>query len=674
MRAQRQLQATSINRPTFTNEFDHSSEPSREGSVQIVESHRHTFSVPSSDDDLDSEDEEDEVHISSSIHGDEEISAATTPDRQAVGKAHNKTEDHVKGSRTDVASVVTRGSNLKGPGLRDLLIETDEDGTSQENPINLEGVCTKIIDVDTESEDDGPEVLPIYESSKTDQSKPLRVLDERSPVCQTSTVVAPEMMTMAEKKADQDSELLHPHSFVPETQAKEPNVRGHQTTSAHVYPNYLASEDDDPFDYDHEVLTEEELEQLPDSPAIEVNNPTHSKPKVTFQVGNEKPHYTTLTPPFDEFHPTRLSNLSNLSASDAIDVSQPAGPSSAWTQRAPSPSDAALARKASDSKTESSRDLLDRLLEPRWPAFPMAVHNDSAEQTFDSAPLRLEATAPYVWPELQTPEPRSYDQGPFSSQSKAAVPGLDSLKLEIRKNQTKKTSVTWADPQGDNYDFIMNADSFARTGKRASKITIPSLVENYLAENPRAVKRKYGGMKRSNDVESASKPPRASSPTARTSGYKRTFEQANAVPSSHTIEDDLLCTKIRPHGDLTNSQWQADGDIATQRQFEDYDQDTPLPDAQPREVILHTPTASPTQDSIARPALESVTVTARVQDDDAEGPARKRARTSLSTSSRGIGKFVLGVGFGLLGAAAVFVATIPASVYEEALREFGNAA
>ena len=41
-----------------TNDFDHSSEPSREGSVQIVESHRHPFFVPSSDDETDTEDEE----------------------------------------------------------------------------------------------------------------------------------------------------------------------------------------------------------------------------------------------------------------------------------------------------------------------------------------------------------------------------------------------------------------------------------------------------------------------------------------------------------------------------------------------------------------------------------------------------------------------------------------
>ena len=64
MRAQRTVHTASFSAPAFTNDFEHSSEPSREGSVQIVDSHHlNTFSVPSSDDEIDSEDEEEEVQI-----------------------------------------------------------------------------------------------------------------------------------------------------------------------------------------------------------------------------------------------------------------------------------------------------------------------------------------------------------------------------------------------------------------------------------------------------------------------------------------------------------------------------------------------------------------------------------------------------------------------------------
>ena len=665
------MQTTSVSRPAFTNDFDHSSEPSREGSVQIVESNRHTFSVPSSEDEIDSEDEEDEVQISSSINGDAEISAATTPDRQAVGKAYKNTEGHLKGSKIEVAPVETRGSNLKGPSLRDLLIETEKDGTSQENPIDLEGVSTNSIDVDTESEDEGPDVLPIHESSKNEQSNPPKFLDHPQgfSILQAAAVVIPSTLTaVSEKTTDQDSEL-HRQSTIPETQAKESSVRGYQPTIAQLEPTSGAtddfdSEDDDEFNYDQEFLSDEDLEHLPNTPACDGNVPTYCKPKVTFQVSNDRPRYTTLTPPFDEFLPTRLSHLS---ASEAIDVSQSAGPFSSWTRRAPSPSDAALARKVDDSKTVFNRDMRDGGDEARWPAAAKATHSGSAEQIMDNASLHQEITAPFIWPELQTPEPRLYDEGPFSSQARGIVTGPRSSETETSKNQVRKTTVSWAEPHEDNYDIIMNGDSFARTGRRASKITIPSLVENYLAENPRVVKRKYGGMNGNKDVESASEDPKAKSPMARRSGYKRTFEEANATPSSHSYEvmEDLL-----PQISLC----QSGEDNATQQQLGPDDQETPLPDAQPRENVLQTPTNSPSQDGVAEPAVNSVAVSTRIDDRDAEGPARKKAKTSSSSSSRGIGKFVLGVGCGLLGAAAAFVATIPASVYEEALREFNNAA
>ena len=697
------MHTTSISRSAFTNDLDHSSESSREGSVQIVESHRHTFSVPSSDE-VDSEDEENEVQISSSITGDEGISAATTPDDQAVEKAYSNAEDHAKGSKPEIASAETRG--FTGPSLRDLLIETKKDGTSQENPIDLEGACPNIVDVDvvdTESEDDGPDVLPLYESSKTDQSSQARALAESQVVRQTSAAITPTMTTLLDKKTDQDSEL-HRRSTIPETQAKEPPVNGHQPTSVLAGPTSAAtdeldSEDDDGFGYDHELLTDEDVEHVPKPPAVNVEIPTSSKPKVTFQVGNANPHYTTLTPPFDEFHPVHPDHLS---ASDPIDVSQSAGPFSAWNQRAPSPSDAALARKVGDSKTTFNRDILNEYIDTQWPAVAKAsydLHNefthtqgpavaktphneftytqgsaaakashyDSTEQMFDNAALHQEIATPFVWPELQTPELRLYEQGPFSSPPKAVVADSHSPKPEFRKNQIRKTTVTWAEPHGENYDLVMNADDFSRTGKRASKITIPSLVENYLAENPRVVTRKYGGITGSSDVDSASKAPKLSSPMARTSGYKRTFLEANADPC---FEED---SKIRSDGGATVSAWQSGDDIAMQRQSEHGEQETPLPDAQPREDILQASMASESQDTVPEPAVNSPAVTSPSQDNDAEGPARKKARTlSSSPSSRGVGKFVLGMGFGLLGAAAAFVATIPASVYEEALREFGN--
>ena len=666
-----------MSRPAFTNDFDHSSEPSREGSVQIVESHRHTFFVPSSDDEVDSEDEEDEVQIASSVHGDEEeISAATTPDRQAVRNAYVNAEGHAKDTETRVAPEETRGLNLKGPSLYDLLTKTAKDGTSQENPINLEGGCTNIIDVDTESEDDGPDVLPFYDTSRPNQSQRSRVFDEPRVVSQISTKTMPTMTTVAEKEKDRDPEI-HRHSIVLETQAKEPTedeVGEQGPASVHAESTAEATddfdtEDDDGFDYDHEFLADEDLEEFPDPPVADTEPPISCKPKVIFRVGGENPHYTTLTPSHDEF---RSTSLSHLSANDAIDVSQSAQPSSAWTQRAPSPSDAALARKASDPKMSLSRDIFDNFPVPRWPATAKTTHSHSTEQIPDNAALHGESLIPFSWPDLQSPEPRSYEQGPFSRQPKAAVSTPRSPKPDNVKDQPKKAPMTWAYPHEDNDDLMMNTDRFARIRKEASKITIPSLVENYLAENPRSLKRKYGGIDGSNDVEGPSKVTEPSSPVTRTSSYKRTFMEANPVDLSYPLEEDLFGTTLLPR-DPTDFNWQSGEDKTAQRQIGLGDQETPLPDAQPRENVLQIPTASMSQDSGAEPTLDPVPLSRPTQGHDTEGPARKKARTS-SSSSGGIGKFVMGVGFGLLGAAAAFIATIPASVYEEALREFGNAA
>ena len=645
--AQRSVRTASISRPAFTNDFDQSLEPSREGSVQIVDSYRHTFSVPSSDDEIDSEDEEEEIQISSSVQGDEEeVSASTTPDRQIVSKAYNDIHGEAQGSETGPAPGETRGPNLKGPSLRGLLTET-EDGTSQRNPINIEAIPTDIIDVDTESEDDGPDVLPFYESSKDDQPSRSRLWHEPQAAHRTSAVTTPATMTAAEKQSDRESQR---HPFVPETQ-KKVSRDGLAESNAGATDSF-DSEDDDAFDYDHEFFADEDLEPFPERPGLTTKIPKSSKPKVTFQVGSENPHYTTLTPPFDEFRPTRLSQLS---VSDAIDVSQHAEPSSPWAQRAPSPSDAALARKAGDPKMSLSRDIFDNFPEPKWPATAKITHSHCMEHSQDNAAQPEEPTGAYPWPELQSPEPRSYDQGPFSSQPKVVIPTHPSPKPDNVKNDFKRATITLDEPREENDDVIMNIARFSRIGKQASKITIPSLVENYLAENPRSFKRKYGEVEGSNVVEAEHNAARLSSPSTRTSSHKRCFADG----------EEPLCAKLQS--------WRSAKGNSMSGQLDVIDQDTPLPDAQPREAITETPNASLSQDSLTEPAIGPVSIVTTVPKDNTDGPARKKAKTSPS-SSKGVGKFMVGVGVGLLGAAAAFVATIPASVYEEALREFGNAA
>ena len=660
IKTQNPVPTTSTSRPAFTNDFDNSSEPSREGSVLIVESHPYThpytFSVPSSDSEADTEDEEDEVQIASSVQGDEEeASAATTPDRQPVGRAYSVTEDHAPDAWARVARDETRGPDLEGPSSLDRLMtkmtKTAKDGTSQENPINLEGGCPNIIDVDTESEDEAPEAVPFFKPPQKYQSNRLKIFDEPQDVCQSTAVKLPTITAVTGKEDNRESENSR-HSLVPETQARECNEDGgreHNPTNVCAESTTGASdsfdsEDDDGFDYEHEFFADDDLKPFVDPPALNVENPSGLR---GFQNGDNPSRCAVLTPPFDDIHPPRPDHLS---VSDVIDVSRPAEPPSAWNQRPPSPSDAALARKASEPKKSLGRDIFDNFPVPEWPA--PAFH----EEKFGA------------WPELQSPEPRSYDQGPFSTHPKVVVAIPRSPKPDNMKNQTRKATVTWAEPHEVNDDLVMK-DRFARSGNKASKITIPSLVETYISEHPGSFKRKYGGMSGSKHVEAV---PNESSPATRTSSHKRTFEEANPIGPSLSLEESSSVIMSQPPSEFTKLMWQSVVDEATQGQTGLHDQDTPLPDAQPRENLFNTSTTSTSQDSIAEPVLGSVPVTTPTQGQDEEGPARKKAKV-LPSSSRGIGKFVLGVGVGLAGAAAAFIATIPASVYEEALREFGNA-
>ena len=101
-------------------------------------------------------------------------------------------------------------------------------------------------------------------------------------------------------------------------------------------------------------------------------------------------------------------------------------------------------------------------------------------------------------------------------------------------------------------------------------------------------------------------------------------------------------------------------------------QGSELPDAQPREELSAPAETTITQTSQDTFVLEGKGSTqsqlqALVAHEMA-GPTRKKART-LSSKTGGIAKFVGGVCVGVVGVVAAFVATIPDSVREEAMRE-----
>lgn len=100
-----------------------------------------------------------------------------------------------------------------------------------------------------------------------------------------------------------------------------------------------------------------------------------------------------------------------------------------------------------------------------------------------------------------------------------------------------------------------------------------------------------------------------------------------------------------------------------------------LPDAQPREQST-LPLQSLTQESPVlrdtHSTVGSVQQNTLPSANTDNGPARKKVKTS-STKTTGIGKFVSGIAVGVASVVAAFIATIPASVREEALREINHA-
>lgn len=91
-----------------------------------------------------------------------------------------------------------------------------------------------------------------------------------------------------------------------------------------------------------------------------------------------------------------------------------------------------------------------------------------------------------------------------------------------------------------------------------------------------------------------------------------------------------------------------------------------LTDAQPRDITSTNETIL-LEDSSNIPIQGEISIQRLSISDSPESP-RKKVKTSVSTAI-GVGKFVSGVCFGVVGAFAAFIATIPLSVREEAMQE-----
>lgn len=623
---------------------DSMSDQSREGSVQIIDSHPRTFSVPSTDDESDSLDDDSDVEIASSVQENNgTVSAATTPDHGPAVKRTTAVDLEAEVSDNVADQGKIRGLNLQGPSINKVLLRQPPlAGLSQLVPIDLEVDGTRNRDVhDTESEDEGPEILPIQQNPAKAGSPPLRRI--------TSFYDA----QVAELERYQSPEL-HLES-----------VAGATDGFDSVDEDGL-DHDDDFSDFGHKENTEVpytkptdtlSVTQRPAAALVEADNAKNAQNAPGYQLQGKKHSFQARS----TFKPVDFG----VSMSDAVDVSQ----SNAMdypppVQRASSPSDAALARHPLPGPSmlngyPGHGSLYSNpLIFPSPQGFTPAVPNHSL---FGSNNLYH-----FQQPADQGYHSRPYNQGPFQTRdtrsefetygdttynvtyghSKGNAPAdqfrsiatannIDDdarFAAELQAEEDALVSVFRAPAGSVQHHLNVGLDS-RKTGEgQTSKINISSLVNEAHSDKPRSLKRKMEEMSTEVPaVDGGGEPLAQSAPNTKAAQQL----QANAVTDTHT------------------------------------QQETQLPDAQSRDVLHPSEVSSLTHDSALEPIVSS-TAPVIAQGVEAKEPARKKAKTS-ATTSKGIGKFVSGVCVGVVGALAAFIATIPASVREEALRELNNA-
>ena len=614
-------------------DHDSYSDQSREGSVQVIESHPRTYSIPSSSDEETDSDEDDEIEIASSVHGDENRgSTPTTPDRGNGFKKHAPHEVEAKTPETGLSHSEVRELNLKGPSLHDLLSKPATLGASPKNPIDLEGASAAKNDApDTESEDDGPDILPIPQPLPTFMEG--SGWQEMQPPCQQNNPPAASGDLDTQDQVKRIILETQAHVSKEETPMRQ-NSLEMLTESLTEATDGFDSEDDDGFDQDDDFSDFNPDKDIENDFALLQHEQPRQEPMDTIYPNprsssrRDEGYSQHITYGYNHGH------ILPISMSEGIDVSQPTVGYIAHHQsahRAPSPSDAALARKAKDPKPTLYQS-----------------HNSSADFEFDPAtfedsssvngPVRRSAIAvapgSYSYPELKSPELSSkpYDQGPFStryisSSLQSQIPRViyDNAPAPLYHSQST-SDVTF---HGVNHDSTSYSEPRKASDAPYSKLNIASIVNAPSENSSKRSKRKAEDMCSGAEEESSSPP---------------------------AVESLLQAPRQPPPPSPYSGNTQNNESL--------------LPDAQPRDNLLPVEVAPLSQSSILESNVQSTSATTATQPETLEGPPRKKAKTSSSSS--GVMGFVSGVCLGLAAAVAGFVATIPSSVHEEALRELAN--
>lgn len=663
---------------------DESSEDcSREPSVQIVEVGRQTFSVPDppSSDDFSDSDTDSVKDLPTAGNS----STSTTPDHlvepggeeRVTYTTHTK-EDTLSNHKTlKIACLLTNDGDQAERGA----------GTSSFNPIELDDEIARLREsAMVEIEDNRPELLP---------SKPAMFTDKQAEVAPTqalSHLHQPQPLLHTEHKTDEGEDTGH--DVIPESdtddfrnnlfdevdedelyQLTEPYVDGQQPYTdiqgvrvhkmvKFLEPDYHSedSEDDENEDEDEDeddCLTffnsDYEERQAFLAEGTTNNSTTESSSQSSLQLGTEQIDQVPLVMVEDsQLHgqmPTRISTAGLINVGTVPELTN-------IDYRAPSPSDAALAKKPSFPRIRlSSGENIMRPCAAAQMSIPQSVYDKGhlagpqapsefqlPRDLFDNSAVvqRLTRCQDYRGQESIFDDadhfPR-YKVGPFSSRPAtcSTLPSLmaaceQSRSNDLRMQQHLRSAASRAkacSTSSKDFVSVRGADSITEQRNKSQRPVGPSpalSIKDLVDDNHNEVSSSSRGLKR------------------KAAEITQIYETI-ASPEKASTQQTILT-----QASLTTSQ------------------ESILHDAQPRNTQASSPQNTILQfyDSIPEKPEPSTVGTD-------EEPMRKKIKTAANRPGR-FGAFISGFvvgGLSLAGAFAAIVATVPNSVREEAWREFG---
>lgn len=598
-------------------------------SVQVLDSNSRAYSVPFSDDDLDSDEADDSDHPSSAVlqsSGDEEIHA--TENDATIKKASLASQQHVNVWTEPAAAEdlqIVRSSKAQDCKFTSAEIivtkHVERSGSSAYNSLV----------VASDSEDDAPEVF----SSKpkqhdTDQRKP-----PATTVVHSASNYPLSLPSFDQGGQDQGQQIVAGNDG---TSASDEVLTGSEQDSLQKkpIPNSAGESRDDlgagqAGSDDGSCLPQGRCD-FSERSFASASRQAYPRSCVSSLSAGENTSEGELVKYWPQ---SSLSNQSHIHQETQLRAAQ----------RPPSPSDAALARNGSTYWFQEGSD--------RDGEFQTSYNYTSLPYARD--PPVHKSSLP--WNHFGTPSTNTrenslldvgdvpwsrYDDGPFAHRtSLSSNPALSPPLHQVPHLEPIARKLATAPPQTP----IAFADEVLPFMERATESNNPTIINekatsNFSEETEYRRKSNEGHPSRLNIMDIVN----PLTDSSRSLKRKAEETSTNDVESN----DNEPMTEASEEGGLTS-----DGEVEENNQEKD---------------ILISNSELPPQD----PAPPLPQLSEEFAASGLAGPARKKQKT-LDSSAIGIGKFVSGVLVGVAGAFAAFVATIPMSVQNEALQEISRA-